>query len=751
MGHIRGKGHHRTTASHSPVRALVVVLVIVAVLVGGGWLVVRHMQAAAPVAKPDKAATVTRVDLDNKQAVPEPVVEHHGNSPDCPDTDCISMLVNGDLLFHPNLWKHFAGANTAATAGTAFDFTPLFETMKPYIQASDIAVCEFETPIAKRGGPYTGYPVFNVPPEVADAAASVGYTACTHATNHSWDQGADGIAVGLASKILPHNFVELINAAIAHLQGRDFQLYPDFPTGGMADVSRYNDGLRGGTVKVRAKISKIDKRTLAITEIPYTTTTESIKDSIIKANDKGKIKIRKVDDNTADKVEIVIQVSPDESSDKTIDALYAFTDCEVSIAPNSCVIWDEKPHFLGVSEILRRSAEHTKSLLGLELKIRLGELSEAWHAASLERIFIENRLYQLIEGCKSREEAYSAVDKGLEPFKMRLRREVTLEDVQKLTELKFIRISRYDSEKADNEIRQIEEDLKSTQYDLDHLTEYAVAYYERIRDKYGKGRHKILTLVNSFHGRTLCTLSATGQDVFHNYFFPFVEGFDYVTANDIADLEAKLDDTVCAVMLEYIQGEGGVNALEQAFVDAVFEKCAAKDVLVIADEVQTGVGRTGTFLAGEQFGHKADVTTLAKGIAGGLPMGACLANEKCAGVLDKGSHGSTFGGNPVCCAGGLAVLNTITADGFLAEVQRKAKLLREKLEKLDGVESVSGLGLMIGIALKDKKAIDVANAALEKGLLVLTAKTKVRLLPPLTITDEEIEKGVAILADVLSK
>lgn len=194
MGHIRGKGHHRTTASHSPVRALVVVLVIVAVLVGGGWLVVRHMQAAAPVAKPDKAATVTRVDLDNKQAVPEPVVEHHGNSPDCPDTDCISMLVNGDLLFHPNLWKHFAGANTAATDGTAFDFTPLFETMKPYIQASDIAVCEFETPIAKRGGPYTGYPVFNVPPEVADAAASVGYTACTHATNHSWDQGAGGIA-----------------------------------------------------------------------------------------------------------------------------------------------------------------------------------------------------------------------------------------------------------------------------------------------------------------------------------------------------------------------------------------------------------------------------------------------------------------------------------------------------------------------------------------------------------------------------
>ena len=303
-------------------------------------------------------------------------------------------------------------------------------------------------------------------------------------------QGSDGIAVGLASKILPHNFVELINACIAHLEGREFQLYPDFPTGGMADVSRYNDGLRGGAVKVRAKISKIDKRTLAITEIPYTTTTESIKDSIIKANDKGKIKIKKVDDNTADRVEIVIQVSPDESSDKTIDALYAFTDCEVSIAPNACLIWEDKPHFLGVSEILRRSAEHTKWLLGRELEIRLGELNEAWHAASLERIFIENKLYQLIEGSKSREEAYAAVDKGLEPFKKLLRREVTLSDVQRLTELKFIRISRYDSDKADNEIRQIEEDIAQTQHHLAHLTDYTIAYYERIRDKYGKGRER---------------------------------------------------------------------------------------------------------------------------------------------------------------------------------------------------------------------------------------------------------------------
>ena len=303
-------------------------------------------------------------------------------------------------------------------------------------------------------------------------------------------QGADGIAVGLASKILPHNFVELINASIAYLRGEEFMLVPDFQTGGVMDASNYNDGLRGGSVRVRARISKIDKRTLAITEIPYGTTSESIKESIIKANDKGKIKIKKVDDNTAEKVEIVIQVAADESSDKTIDALYAFTDCEVSISPNACVIVDNKPVFMGVSDILRHSTEHTKALLGKELEIKLHELNEAWHAASLERIFIENKLYQLIEGCRTREAAYEAVDKGLEPFKAKLRREVTLEDVQRLTELKFIRISRYDSDKADNEIKQIEKDIKQTQHDLDHLTDYAVAYFERIKSKYSEGKER---------------------------------------------------------------------------------------------------------------------------------------------------------------------------------------------------------------------------------------------------------------------
>ena len=270
-------------------------------------------------------------------------------------------------------------------------------------------------------------------------------------------------------------------------------------------------------------------------------------------------------------------------------------------------------------------------------------------------------------------------------------------------------------------------------------------------DKYGKGRHNIITLVNSFHGRTLCTLSATGQDVFHNYFFPFVEGFINVKANDIDDLKSKIDNTVCAVMLEYVQGEGGVNALEQDFVDAVFDLCGKNDILVIADEVQTGVGRTGKLLAGEHFGKKANVTTLAKGLAGGVPIGACLADEKCSDVLGAGTHGSTFGGNPLACAGGLAVLETVTADGFLDDVNKKAEFFRSELLKMNEVESVSCLGLMIGIKLKNKKAGDVVKSALEHGLLLLTAKDKVRLLPPLNISVDEIKEGLEIFNTVLEE
>lgn len=270
-------------------------------------------------------------------------------------------------------------------------------------------------------------------------------------------------------------------------------------------------------------------------------------------------------------------------------------------------------------------------------------------------------------------------------------------------------------------------------------------------DKYGKNRHNIITLVNSFHGRTLATLSATGQDTFHNYFFPFLEGFINVTANDIDDLKSKLDDTVCAIMIEYVQGEGGVNALNQDFVDAVFELCAEKDILVIADEVQTGAGRTGKFLAGEHFGKKADITTMAKGIAGGIPIGACLTTEKCSNVLTAGTHGSTFGGNPIACAGGIAVIDRLESDGFLDSVNEKAELFRKQLAKCSEVISVSGLGLMIGIELKTKKATDIARKALDNGLLVLTAKNKVRLLPPLTISSEEIGDGMKILIDILEE
>ncbi|MCL1902852.1 MAG: aminotransferase class III-fold pyridoxal phosphate-dependent enzyme [Oscillospiraceae bacterium] len=270
-------------------------------------------------------------------------------------------------------------------------------------------------------------------------------------------------------------------------------------------------------------------------------------------------------------------------------------------------------------------------------------------------------------------------------------------------------------------------------------------------DKYGKDaeRNKIITLVNSFHGRTLATLSATGQEDLHDYFFPFVKGFVHVHANDAVDFAEKLSGDVCAVMLEYVQGEGGVIPLEQSFLNMVYMLCAEKDVLVIADEVQTGAGRTGKFLAGEYFGYRADITTMAKGLFGGLPAGVCLANEKCAGVLTGGTHGSTFGGNPVVTAGGSVVLDKAANPEFLSEVAKKGDYIRERLANVGEVASISGMGLMLGISLKTNKAADVAVAALEKGLLILTAKEKVRLLPPLSIDYESLDKGLDILIEIL--
>lgn len=306
-------------------------------------------------------------------------------------------------------------------------------------------------------------------------------------------QGVEGIAVGLASKILPHNFIELLDACIAHLKHEDFVLYPDFPTGGMIDVSKYNDGMRGGVVKIRARIEKDNSnKVLKITEIPFGRTTSSLIDSIIKANEKGKIKIKKIDDNTAGGVEILIQLAPGVSSDKTIDALYAFTDCELSISPNSCIIEDEKPKFVPVSDILRQSADDTVRLLKMELEIRLGELQEEWHISSLEKIFIEQQIYKdkEYEQSKSGEEAIPHVRKRLKPFVGNFFREVTDEDILKLFEIRMKRIFRFDSEEADKKIEGLEQEIAKVKHDIEHIIPYSIAYYERIKAKYGKGRER---------------------------------------------------------------------------------------------------------------------------------------------------------------------------------------------------------------------------------------------------------------------
>ncbi|MEG0162311.1 MAG: DNA gyrase/topoisomerase IV subunit A [Mucinivorans sp.] len=310
-------------------------------------------------------------------------------------------------------------------------------------------------------------------------------------------QGVEGIAVGLASKILPHNFVELIQASINYLEDEPYELFPDFITGGLIDVSRYNDGIRGGVVKVRAKITKQDRKTLVITEIPFGKTTSSLIETIIKANDKGKIKIRKVDDNTAHEVEIVVHLSPDVSPDKTIDALYAFTDCEVSISPNACVIYDQKPVFMSVSDMLAHSVDKTKYLLGRELEIRLDELSEDWHASSLEKIFIENRIYNSIEQCQTWESVIETIDQGLTPFKALLRREVSRDDIIKLTEIKIKRISKYDAFRSDEHILNVEAEMEQVERNLVSLTNYTIAYYKNILKKYGTG-HERRTEIRSF-------------------------------------------------------------------------------------------------------------------------------------------------------------------------------------------------------------------------------------------------------------
>lgn len=303
-------------------------------------------------------------------------------------------------------------------------------------------------------------------------------------------QGAEGIAVGLSTKVLPHNFNELIDASIKILKGKPFQIFPDFQTAGIADVSNYNDGMRGGRVRVRAKIGQLDKNTLVITQIPFSTNTTTLIDSILKANEKGKIKIKKIEDNTAAEVEILIHLYPGVSPDKTIDALFAFTACETSVAPLGCVIEDNKPLFVGVSHMLKISTERTVHLLQKELEIQLSELEEQWHFLSLERIFIENRIYRLIEEETTKEGVISAIDEGLKPFIKPLKRAITEEDILRLTEIKIMRISKFDSNKAQDKIDALEGDIEQVKYDLEHLTDFAIAYFTKLKEKYGKGRER---------------------------------------------------------------------------------------------------------------------------------------------------------------------------------------------------------------------------------------------------------------------
>ena len=337
-------------------------------------------------------------------------------------------------------------------------------------------------------------------------------------------QGVEGIAVGLNSKILPHNFVELCDASLAYLRGEEFTLYPDFPTGGEVDVSRYNDGERGGVIKIRSRISKADdNKTLIISQVPFGTTTSKIIDTILKAQERGKIKIKKVDDFTAEEAKIVVQLAPGASSDKTIDALYAFTDCEVSISPNCCVIQDKKPIFTNVSSLLKLSTDNTKDLLRQELEIQKAELEEQYFYTSLEKIFIENRIYkeQGYEQAPSKEKLIQFVDQALVPFKAKLIREVRTEDIERLFDIRMIRITKFDAKKADELMKDLDKKIKATIHDLNHLTDYTIAWFEMLKQKYG-ARYPRKTEVRNFANINVKTVVEANEKLYINYADGFV-------------------------------------------------------------------------------------------------------------------------------------------------------------------------------------------------------------------------------------
>jgi len=354
-------------------------------------------------------------------------------------------------------------------------------------------------------------------------------------------QGVEGIAVGLSTKILPHNFIELIQGSINILKGKRVNILPDFPTGGSADFSDYNEGLRGGRIKVRARIEELDKKTLVIKDIPYGTTTTSLIESIVKANDKGKIKIKKVVDNTASEVEILVSLAPNQSPDITIGALYAFTDCEVSIAPNSCVILDEKPAFISVNEMLKISTDQTVDLLRRELEIKKNELLEKILFSSLEKIFIENRIYRDIEECETWESVLETIDKGLDPYKSQFYRETTQDDIIRLTEIKIKRISKFDTLKADELLKKLQEDLEQTEYHLNHLTEFAIDYFKKLLEKYGKGKER-KTEIRAFDTIAATVVAANNAKLYVNREDGFV-GYGLKKDEYVCDC-SDLDDII---------------------------------------------------------------------------------------------------------------------------------------------------------------------------------------------------------------
>ncbi len=354
-------------------------------------------------------------------------------------------------------------------------------------------------------------------------------------------QGVEGIAVGLATKILPHNFIELCKASIQNLKGRTVKIYPDFPNGGVMDCSDYQQGLRGGKIKVRADIEVVDRKTIAVRSVPYGTTTTSLIDSIVKANDKGKIKIKQVVDNTAKDVEVLITLHAGTSPELTVDALYAFTDCEISISPNCCVIVDDKPVFIPVHELLRNSTENTKELLKRELEIKLGELEDKWHFSSLEKIFIENRIYRRIEESETWESVISEIDQGLEPFKKLFKREITEEDITRLTEIRIKRISKYDSFKADEAIKRLEDQIKEIKHNLKNLTDYAIAYFERLMEKYGKDRER-KTQIKEFDTIQVKAVATANRKLYVNRKEGFV-GYGLKKDEFVADC-SDVDDVI---------------------------------------------------------------------------------------------------------------------------------------------------------------------------------------------------------------